>query len=382
MLEKITEDKNKNELYNSSNNILLLNHYNLSKMRRNSTSLVLEKIPNEYSKKYFPSNNKPRKSDTSKHLSNNLVLRTPKKPKKSQFHKEENINNNNIENFLDKVYQNEKHLKKNILKKKNNDYSKKHGLKVSFMNFTPKSKVLKFNSKKITFSNYINENSDEKFDKIKDNNQHESANEEEDGQTYGYNKKYSLKVIDENEQKENKSFNDEISGKSSKNSLNKYKFKEINFEGDITNKTFNTANLNVSENHKIKVTNLKIKKSKSKPNFKKLKKKALKSAKKQEKKKKNNNVVNINYNINLNNKNGNKKNFLIYNKKLNKTEKENSEYAKNYETSKQNIISRHKESDISKNNPMKKNTNKHIYILNCCFPFLPCLRGNNNIENF
>ena len=85
MLEKITEDKNKNELYNSSNNILLLNHYNLSKMRRNSTSLVLEKIPNEYSKKYFPLNNKPRKSDTSKHLSNNLVLRTPKKPKKSTY---------------------------------------------------------------------------------------------------------------------------------------------------------------------------------------------------------------------------------------------------------------------------------------------------------
>ena len=123
-------------------------------MRRNSTSLVLEKIPNEYSKKYFPSNNKPRKSDTSKHLSNNLVLRTPKKPKKSQFHKEENINNNNIENFLDKVYQNEKHLKKNILKKKNNDYSKKHGLKVSFMNFTPKSKVLKFNT--ILFFNITN----------------------------------------------------------------------------------------------------------------------------------------------------------------------------------------------------------------------------------
>ena len=379
MLEKNAEQKNSIELCNPSNNNLLINKYNSSQIKRNSSSLILEKLKKEYAEKYFSLNNKARKSDTSKHLSNNLVIRTPKKYKKSQFNKEEN---NNLENHLDKVYQNENHLKKNILKKKNNDNSKKHGLKVSFMNFTPKSKLLKFNSKKITFSNYIQDNPDEKINKIETKNQNESANEEEDGQTYGYNKKYSLKVIDENEQKENKSFNDEISGKSSKNSLNKYKFKEINFEGDINNKTFNTANLNVSENHKIKVTNLKIKKSKSKPNFKKLKKKALKSAKKQEKKKKNNNVVNINYNINLNNKNGNKKNFLIYNKKLNKTEKENSEYAKNYETSKQNIISRHKESDISKNNPMKKNTNKHIYILNCCFPFLPCLRGNNNIENF
>ena len=380
MLEKNAEQKNSNELCNSSNNNLLINKYNSSQIKRNSSSLILEKLKKEYAEKYFSLNNKARKSDTSKHLSNNLVIRTPKKYKKSQFNKEEN---NNLENHLDKVYQNENHLKKNILKKKNNDNSKKHGLKVSFMNFTPKSKLLKFNSKKITFSNYIQDNPDEKINKIETKNQNESANEEEDGQTYGYNKKYSLKIIEENEPIQKKNNKDEISKKLSKNSFNKYKMKEDNLEGDATHKTFNTASAKFSEDHKIKVSHIKIKKSKSKTNFKKLKKKAMKLSKKKDEKNKNNNVVNINYNINLNNKNGSKKSFLIYNDKLNKTEKENSEYAKNNETSKPNIVSNHKESDIKNKNPIKENhTNKHIYILNCCFPFLPCFRGTNDSENF
>ena len=277
MLEKNVEQKNSNELCNSSNNNLLINKYNSSQIKRNSSSLILEKLKKEYAEKYFSLNNKARKSDTSKHLSNNLVIRTPKKYKKSQFNKEEN---NNLENHLDKVYQNENHLKKNILKKKNNDNSKKHGLKVSFINFTPKSKLLKFNSKKITFSNYIQDNPDEKINKIETKNQNESANEEEDGQTYGYNKKYSLKIIEENEPIQKKNNKDEISQKLSKNSFNKYKMKEDNLEGDATHKTFNTASAKFSEDRKIKVSHIKIKKSKSKTNFKKLKKKAMKLSKK------------------------------------------------------------------------------------------------------
>ena len=84
MLEKNAELKNSNELCNPSNNNLLINKYNSSQIKRNSSSLILEKLKKEYAEKYFSLNNKARKSDTSKHLSNNLVIRTPKKYKTSK----------------------------------------------------------------------------------------------------------------------------------------------------------------------------------------------------------------------------------------------------------------------------------------------------------
>ena len=357
MQGKINKQRNKNVITNQNESISTLNKYNSSKIRRNSTTLFLEKFQKEYASKYFTPNNKNIKAE----ISNNFVIKTPKNNKRSKFN---NNLNTNLEKYLEKIYQNEKHLKKNILKKKN-DHNKKQNLKVSFNNFTPKKKFLKFNSKKLTFSNYINDNNT--------GTQNEKENIiEEDGQSYGYNKKYSLKIIDEKENDKKKEKKEETSPKLSKIKLfNKFKSNEIIKEGDDTHKTFNSTNIRSSEANKFKIPYLKIKKSKSKPNIKKLKKKAMKAAKEQEEKNKNSNVVNINYNINVNNnKNGNKKNFTVYNENLNRTEKESNERDKN----KDNSSAKKSNKDDDNNNIIPK---KKKYKINFCNPFIACLRCFN-----
>ena len=366
MIGKIPKQNNKNVITNQNDNLYLLTKYNSSKIRRNSTTLYLEKFQKEYASKYFTPNNKNAKAETIKHLSNNFVIKTPTNNKKSQFN---NNLNTNLEKYLEKIYQNEKHLKKNILKKKN-DHNKKQNLKVSFNNFTPKKNFLKFYSKKLTFSNYLNKDNN-KGNNNGTKNEIENIIEEEDGQSYGYNKKYSLKIIDEKENGNKKEKKEEITPKLSKNSLfNKFKSNEINKEGDDTHKTFNTTNVKSSEANKIKVPHLKIKKSRSKQNIKKLKKKAMKSAKEQEEKNKNNNVVNINYNINVNNnKNGNKKSFTVYNDNLNRTEKESNEHDKNKDNSTAKKSNKDNDNNII---PIQKR-----YKINCCCPFIACLRGFN-----
>ena len=169
MLGKIPKQSNKNAITNPNETISILSKYNSSKIRRNSTTLFLEKFQKEYASKYFTPNNKNIKAETIKHLLTNFVIKTPKNCKKSQFN---NNLNTNLEKYLEKIYQNEKHLKKNILKKKN-DHNKKSNLKVSFNNFTPKKKFLKFNSKKLTFSNYVNDNSENKGNNIGTQNEKE-----------------------------------------------------------------------------------------------------------------------------------------------------------------------------------------------------------------
>lgn len=371
MLGKIPKQSNKNAITNPNETISILSKYNSSKIRRNSTTLFLEKFQKEYASKYLTPNNKNIKAETIKPLSPNFVIKTPKNCKKSQFNNNLNNLNTNLEKYLEKIYQNEKHLKKNILKKKN-DHNKKSNLKVSFNNFTPKKKFLKFNSKKLTFSNYVNDNSDNKGNNNGTQNEKENIIEEEDGQSYGYNKKYSLKIIDEKENDKKNEKKEETTPKLTKNSLfNKIKPNEINKEGDDTHKTFNTTNVRSSEANNIKVPRLKIKKSRIKPNIKKLKKKTMKSAKEQEENNKNSNVVNINYNINVNNnKNGNKKSFTVYNDNLNRTEKESNERDKN----KDNSSAKKSYKDDDNNNIIPK---KKKYKINCCYPFIACLRGFN-----
>ena len=78
------------------------------------------------------------------------------------------------------------------------------------MNFTPKNKILKSNIKKLTFSNYVDEKTQNKFDLNEKNTLKENIQEEEDGQSYGYNKKYSLQMIDENDYDKKIIKNDEI----------------------------------------------------------------------------------------------------------------------------------------------------------------------------
>ena len=397
MIGKIPKQKNIYEIPKSSNGKLLLNKFNSSKVRLNSTTLFLEQFQKEYSTKYFQTNNKNKKGDTPKHLSNNFVLRTPKHNDKNLSHFNNNLSNN-LESYLDKLYQNEKHLKKNILKKKkdeNSKHKKKINSKVPFMNFTPKNKILKSNIKKLTFSNYVDEKTQNKFDLNEKNTLKENIQEEEDGQSYGYNKKYSLQMIDENDYDKKIIKNDEITPELSKNSMyNDYKLNEINIIGDDTHKTFNTTNVKSSEANKIKPPHLKIKKSKSKQNLKKLKKKGMKLSKEQDKKNNNNNnnnnnnkVVNINYNINVNNENnskykknkhGTKKSSSIYKENHSKTEKEISEDIKN----KDEIITQKVSSlkDNENKNIIKTKGNRLIklYKLNCCYPFLNCLKCNND----
>ena len=259
------------------------------------------------------------------------------------------------------------------------------------MNFTPKNKILKSNIKKLTFSNYVDEKTQNKFDLNEKNTLKENIQEEEDGQSYGYNKKYSLQMIDENDYDKKIIKNGEITPELSKNSMyNDYKLNEINIIGDDTHKTFNTTNVKSSEANKIKPLHLKIKNSKSKQNLKKLKKKAMKLSKEQDKKNNNNNnnnVVNINYNINANNENnskykknkhGTKKSSSIYKENHSKTEKEISEDIKN----KDEIITQKVSSlkDNENKNIIKTKGNRLIklYKLNCCYPFLNCLKCNND----
>lgn len=385
MLGKNHKKNNIYEIPISSSNKILTNKFESSKFRRNSTNIFLEKFQKDYSNKYFQTSNQKRKSEISKNTPNNFVIRTPKNSKKISH--SNNNEGNPILNLLDNLYQNEKHLKKHILKKKTKEHSshKKKKSKVSFMDFTPKNKVLKFNSKKISFSNYINENMNKKYDMNGINKPKENLlEEEEDGQSYGFNKKYSLKMIDENTNDKNDKNIVNIEAPTPtliKNSIiNKNLFNDINIEGDVTHKTFNTTNIKSSVINKIKVPITKIKKSRSKQNLKKINKKSSKSSKEKEPKNKNNNVVNINYNINVKNekndkvrkrKNGNKKNLQNHDNNLNKTSKEKSEPAENKDKDNE----KSKEND---NNTTSKKEDKKLYKFNCCNPFLACLRGFND----
>ena len=114
------KNENKNLIDDSLNQQVLLLKFNSSKIKRNSSIVNLEKFQNEYMEKHPELNNKIQKCDTPKNSRKMKKVSNIKSPKKN---KRASVvyNSGNIKkfhNYLEKLYQNEKHMKKNILKKK------------------------------------------------------------------------------------------------------------------------------------------------------------------------------------------------------------------------------------------------------------------------
>ena len=389
--------ENKNLIDDSLNQQVSLLKFNSSKIKRNSSIVNLEKFQNEYMEKHPELNNKIQKCDTPKNSRKMKKVSNIKSPKKNKRTSVVYNSNSlkNFHNYLEKLYQNEKHMKKNILKKKKDDSNKKPNLRVSFMNLTPKNDNFKFNKKKLNFSNYI-KNENNSFKNSETKNQNDDIIEEEDGQAYGFNKTYKIKMFDEIN-KDKRSLNKEdFTPKILQTSLfkrNRGIDPEPEKEKTQTHKTFISPKFNDSDMDKLRDSHLKLKlklkNSQGNTNFKKLKKKLTKLLNEQDKKS-NNNVVNINYNINLNNQNNLKhKNHSLKKKETNKSQKK---FKSNDNINRAEILSQNKirESTITNktlnnNNNDKENKSKsektnnkiYKYVQNCCFPFLTCLNGNN-----
>ena len=228
------------------------------------------------------------------------------------------------------------------------------------MNLTPKNDSFKFNKKKLNFSNYLN--NDNNSCKCSENeNQNENIVEEEDGQAYGFNKSYKIKMFDELN-KDNFSLNkEEHTPKIMQVSLFK-KSKEIDgfSEKEKTNKTFISPKFNDSVMEKIRDSHLKLKlkKTRGDTNFKKLMKKLTK--KMEQEKINNNNLVNINYNINVNNPiNYKYKQNTIKKKETNKSYKK---YKSTDNMNREEIlkINKNKESSITNKTSNYKDNNNNI----------------------
>ena len=342
MKDSIPKIKSIYEEVNSPEKKEYLNKINSSKLKRNSSNIYLQNFLEEYTLKYL-SSNKRKNSITPKDKDNISAVRSPRK---RQNISQKNVNfSNNLCQYLDKLYQNDKHLRKNILKKKT-DNNRKHQFKVSFGNLTTKADKFRFNSNKLTFSSYINSKDDKKNknEEIKKSNDN-IEEEEDDGQSYGFNKKYSIELLHKKDSNKINLNNEIHTPKVTKNLLfNKLKLNDISKEGERTNKTISQTKIKSSDIQKLRIPSLKtkIKKSKSKPNFQNIKNQLMKLNKEQDQENNNNNVVNINYNINVNkDKNGktkktkrrkqkSSKTVSVNIKNLNKTEKKSNENKHNF----------------------------------------------------
>ena len=406
MNEIIPKSSNNNLIIDSSKKQISLIKLNSSKLnssilKRNSYSYMIDKFRDEYQTKYFELYNKSIKGDTSKNSGKNKNNSKSNLKYKKYIKRPSAIistgNSNNLNNYLEKLYQNDKHMKKNILKKKKIGSNKLINPKVSLLrNLTKKNVSLRNSSKKIHHSTH-------KKKEFKDNKNSESKNkkeniiEKEDEQEYGFNKKYKIKMFDELDEEKNR-LNEAIHNTKI---IQTYLFKR-NKENDIEsetkkmNKTFIIPKIRDSEIQKLRDSFLKLKSKKSldNNNFKKINRKLIRHKKVRLKQKRSNKVVNINYNINVNGPNNDKhKNDTIKKKETSKkikiiniTENINKPELliinKNKEGSNTNKTSNNKENNNKdKDNTLIKDKQNNIfykYMQNCCFPFVACLKGNND----
>ena len=406
MNEIIPKSSNNNLIIDSSKKQISLIELNSSKLnssilKRNSYSYMIDKFRDEYQTKYFELYNKSIKGDTSKNSGKNKNNNKSNIKYKKYINRPSAIistgNSNNLNNYLEKLYQNDKHMKKNILKKKKIGSNKLINPKVSLLrNLTKKNVSLRNSSKKIHHSTH-------KKKEFKDNKNSESKNkkeniiEKEDEQEYGFNKKYKIKMFDELDEEKNR-LNEAIHNTKI---IQTYLFKR-NKENDIEsetkkmNKTFIIPKIRDSEIQKLRDSFLKLKSKKSldNNNFKKINRKLIRHKKVRLKQKRSNKVVNINYNINVNGPNNDKhKNDTIKKKETSKkikiiniTENINKPELliinKNKEGSNTNKTSNNKENNNKdKDNTLIKDKQNNIfykYMQNCCFPFVACLKGNND----
>ena len=406
MNEIIPKSSNNNLIIDSSKKQISLIELNSSKLnssilKRNSYSYMIDKFRDEYQAKYFELYNKSIKGDTSKNSGKNKNNNKSNIKYKKYIKRPSAIistgNSNNLNNYLEKLYQNDKHMKKNILKKKKIGSNKLINPRVSLLrNLTKKNDSLRNSSKKIHHSTH-------KKKEFKDNKNSESKNkkeniiEKEDEQEYGFNKKYKIKMFDELDEEKNR-LNEAIHNTKI---IQTYLFKR-NKENDIEsetkkmNKTFIIPKIRDSEIQKLRDSFLKLKSKKNldNNNFKKINRKLIRHKKVRLKQKRSNKVVNINYNINVNGPNNDKhKNDTIKKKETSKkikiiniTENINKPELliinKNKEGSNTNKTSNNKENNNKdKDNTLIKDKQNNIfykYMQNCCFPFVACLKGNND----
>ena len=406
MNEIIPKSSNNNLIIDSLKKQISLIELNSSKLnssilKRNSYSYMIDKYRDEYQTKYFELYNKSIKGDTSKNSGKNKNNSKSNLKYKKYIKRPSAIistgNSNNLNNYLEKLYQNDKHMKKNILKKKKIASNKLINPKVSLLrNLTKKNDSLRNSSKRIHHSTH-------KKKEFKDNKNSESKNkkeniiEKEDEQEYGFNKKYKIKMFDELDEEKNR-LNEAIHNTKI---IQTYLFKR-NKENDIEsetkkmNKTFIIPKIRDSEIQKLRDSFLKLKSKKTldNNNFKKINRKLIRHKKVRLKQKRSNKVVNINYNINVNGPNNDKhKNDTIKKKETSKkikiiniTENINKPELliinKNKEGSNTNKTSNNKENNNKdKDNTLikdKKNNIFYKYMQNCCFPFVACLKGNND----
>ena len=406
MNEIIPKSSNNNLIIDSSKKQISLIELNSSKLnssilKRNSYSYMIDKFRDEYQTKYFELYNKSIKGDTSKNSGKNKNNSKSNLKYKKYIKRPSAIistgNSNNLNNYLEKLYQNDKHMKKNILKKKKIASNKLINPRISLLrNLIKKNDSLRNSSKKIHHSTH-------KKKEFKDNKNSESKNkkeniiEKEDEQEYGFNKKYKIKMFDELDEEKNR-LNEAIHNTKI---IQTYLFKR-NKENDIEsetkkmNKTFIIPKIRDSEIQKLRDSFLKLKSKKTldNNNFKKINRKLIRHKKVRLKQKRSNKVVNINYNINVNGPNNDKhKNDTIKKKETSKkikiiniTENINKPELliinKNKEGSNTNKTSNNKENNNKdKDNTLIKDKQNNIfykYMQNCCFPFVACLKGNND----
>ena len=406
MNEIIPKSSNNNLIIDSSKKQISLIELNSSKLnssilKRNSYSYMIDKFRDEYQTKYFELYNKSIKGDTSKNSGKNKNNSKSNLKYKKYIKRPSAIisteNSNNLNNYLEKLYQNDKHMKKNILKKKKIASNKLINPRISLLrNLIKKNDSLRNSSKKIHHSTH-------KKKEFKDNKNSESKNkkeniiEKEDEQEYGFNKKYKIKMFDELDEEKNR-LNEAIHNTKI---IQTYLFKR-NKENDIEsetkkmNKTFIIPKIRDSEIQKLRDSFLKLKSKKNldNNNFKKINRKLIRHKKVRLKQKRSNKVVNINYNINVNGPNNDKhKNDTIKKKETSKkikiiniTENINKPELliinKNKEGSNTNKTSNNKENNNKdKDNTLIKDKQNNIfykYMQNCCFPFVACLKGNND----
>ena len=322
--------------------------------------------PNLFSKKLRFNNNPP-------------ALVSPRKHKKKIPKKE-----NNITEYLDKLYKDEPHFRKSVIRKKTTKVNfKGFGRKVSFAN--PKEKK---NSKQnvnimnINKSSILNQDEDDKNQnksKIFDNNDLYGD------QAYGYDKKYVANLIRDDEMtlksvivSDKNLFNSRNikrkqtskTNKSTKKVLNILKYRSLDKKD--SNKSINSTKRQVSS----KSNDKKIKK-KEKEKEKENKAIKIKDKDKDKDKEKRNSKNNVEGN------DGNKNKAEKNNKKNDKKENEDENvHSKNKKHKKsQELLPKNEIENIDTVIQLETQNKKKKKKQFCCYPFFVCLKSTNNEDN-
>ena len=308
---------------------------------------------------------------------NNIPFQSPSNRKKK---KNTIKNDKHFAEYLEKLYGEEIQLRKSLFRKKTTKGNTIKNLrKVSFLNPINSKNNNKQNS------NLINMNKSRIFDN-NDNNKTKifNNNDNNEDQSYAYNKKYVPRLIDSDEQRLKSAI-----------FINKKIFNTRNVKRRQTSKTTksNLSKTKNSEKNNTKSTNNIIHfspKRHNKSNEKKLKKRESNLIK--DKEKHNNHEHHINNNKNKNNNNNNDNNLNEENKsKIDKNLKRKCVTMNDKTGNYKSIINKNKKNDeelpkketdnFGDLTQLGKENKKKIQKQSCCFPFLVCLKFQNNEEN-